>query len=231
MSDPLSAAASDRLDDATGTARLEAFSDGVFAIIITLLVLDLRVPRDVAAGGLGAALRAQWPNYLAFVISFCLVGVVWANHHAMFRFIHRADHTLIVLNGILLLCVAVLPFTTALLAEYIEGAAADQQLAAQVYAGALVIGGVFFNLLWWYPVRAGLCGSRDEAEALGRVGRHWVWGPVLYAVAFALAWVSVPLSLGFYAALILWFGVSGPWLARRLVRDRRRAVSAPPQAA
>jgi hypothetical protein len=81
---------------------------------------------------------------------------------------------------------------------------------------------VFFNLLWWYAVRAGLCGSTRGADALREVGRHWVLGPVLYAVAFALSWVSVPLSLVLYAALILWFGISGPWLAARLARAAAR---------
>ncbi len=206
--------------DAAPTGRLEAFSDGVFAIIITLLVLDLRVPRAAAlgAGGLGAALRALWPNYLAFLVSFCITGVVWANHHAMFRRIRRADHTLIVLNTLLLLCVAVLPFTAAVLAEYLTGTAAERRLAGQLYGGALVVGGVVFNLLWWYAARAGLCGSAADAAALRHVGRHWLAGPVLYAAAFALAWASVPASLALYAALILWFGISGPWLARRLAR-------------
>jgi uncharacterized membrane protein len=205
-------------DDGSSTARLEAFSDGVFSVIITLLVLDLRVPHvgGLSPRGLSAALIDLWPNYLAFLISFCIVGVVWTNHNAMFRLIRQADHTLIVLNGILLLCVAVLPFAASLLAEYIRGAPGEQRLAARAYAATLVVGGVFFNLLWWYAVRARLCASEDDAVALGRVGRHWLWGPVLYAAAFLLTWVSVPLSLGLYAALILWFGISGSWMARRL---------------
>lgn len=229
---PTGAGAGAGATEDNSTERLVAFSDGVFAIIITLLVLDLRVPREarLGAGGLAAALRAQWPNYLAFLVSFCIVGVVWANHHTMFRFIRRADHTLVVLNGLLLLCVAVLPFTAALLAEYIRAAPLDERLAAQVYAGTLVVGGVFFNLLWWYPTRAGLCDSAADAAALGRVGRHWVWGPVLYAVAFTLAWVSVPLSLAVYAALILWFGISGPWLAGRILSVLPRQERRPPRA-
>ena len=202
------------------TSRLETFSDGVFAIVITLLVLDLHVPGSAAVppGGLGGALVGQWPNYVAFVISFLLVGVVWVNHHTMFHFIRRTDHTLIVLNLLLLLCVAVIPFSAAVLAEYIEAAPVDQRVGAQVYAGVLVIGGVFFNLLWWYPVRAGLCASPEEAAELYGIGRHWALGPLLYAVALVLCWVSVPLSLALYGALILWFGISGPWLSKLMRR-------------
>jgi uncharacterized membrane protein len=208
------------------TRRLEVFSDGVFAIIMTLLVLDVRVPRgeELAGGGLGTALLERWPSYVAFLVSFLLVSNVWLNHYTMFRLIRRADHRLIVLNTLLLLCVAVLPFTTALLAEYARGTASERGLSALVYSGALVVGGVFFNAVWWHALRAGLTPSAAAAAELRLVGRHWLAGPVLYAVAFALAWVSVTLSLALYAALIVYFAISGPWLARRLARVAGRGV-------
>ena len=127
--------------------RLETFSDGVFSVIITLLVLDLRVPRVDAlpSGRLGAALLQEWPVYVAFVISFLQVGVVWANHHTMFHYIRRTDHLLLVFNLLLLLSTAVLPFTTALLSEYVRGTPDQQRLAARIYSGALMASGVFFN--------------------------------------------------------------------------------------
>ena len=85
------------------TGRIEAFSDGVFAIAMTLLVLDLKVPKEVGANhSLSSALLEQWPSYLAFLISFATVGIMWMNHHRLFTLIHRTDHWLLVLNGLLL---------------------------------------------------------------------------------------------------------------------------------
>src|SRR5207253_5195229 len=106
---------------ARGTARPEAFSDGVFAIAITLLVLDIKVPR--AEGDLVRALLGQWPTYVGYLGSFIIVGVWWAGHHALLDTIGRCDHTLRIVNTFHLLCIALLPFTTALLAEYLSAGA------------------------------------------------------------------------------------------------------------
>ena len=130
------------------TGRLEMFSDGVFAIIITLLVLDLRVPHAPEGVTLAARVAAMWPNFIAFIVSFMLVGVVWMNHHAMFRHIREADHTLNLLNLLLLLCVAVIPFVAAVSADSARGTFEERRTAALLYGAALVIGGVFFNLIW-----------------------------------------------------------------------------------
>lgn len=104
-------------------ARVEAFSDGVFAIIITLLVLDLHVPRrdELDNHSLAAVLLEQWPLYLSYALSFLQVGVVWINHHTMFHYIQRSDHVLLFHNLMLLLCTALVPFTTAIFAEYRPG--------------------------------------------------------------------------------------------------------------
>ena len=138
-------------------ARIEAFSDGVFAIIITLLVLDLRVPREEALRerSLAAALLHQWPVYVAFVVSFLQVGVVWANHHAMFHYIRRTDHRLLVYNLMLLLCTAVLPFTSAVLSEYARAGDAELRVAALLYSGALGAAGVWFSAVWQHALNAG----------------------------------------------------------------------------
>src|SRR5512132_2117231 len=97
------------------TGRIEAFSDGVFAIAITLLVLDLKVPRDLDEGvSLAQALLRQWPSYLAFIASFATIGVMWINHHKLFTLIKRSDDVLLILNVILLLGVTLTPFPTAL---------------------------------------------------------------------------------------------------------------------
>ncbi|MDQ2741004.1 MAG: TMEM175 family protein, partial [Chloroflexota bacterium] len=101
-----------------GVDRLLAFSDGVFAIAITLLVLDLHQP-TVAHGLLGALLQ-EWPAYLSYALSFLIIGIIWAQHHAMFRSIRRTDHLFLLINVVFLMWIAVLPFPTALLAKYLD---------------------------------------------------------------------------------------------------------------
>ena len=108
-----------------GTGRLEAFSDGVFAVAITLLVLDLHV--DPASGRtLAAQLGAEWPAFAAYSLSFLVIGVVWVNHHALLSLAARTDRKLLFYNLILLMWVAVIPFTTATLADYLRDGGADQ---------------------------------------------------------------------------------------------------------
>lgn len=181
-----------------GTNRIEAFSDGVFAIAITLLILDIHVPLgpippEGATIWLLSRLGGQWPNYLSFFLSFLIVGVVWGNHHTMFSYITRSNHFLIILNLLLLLSVVVIAFTAALLGHYIG--TAGQQAAVMVYSGVLVIGGIFYNLLWWYASRGHrLIEKNLQPEIVRRVTRRYLLGPTLYAVAFGLSflWNGTP---------------------------------------
>jgi uncharacterized membrane protein len=100
--------------------RVEAFSDGVIAVAITLLVLDLRVPEPDGGESLGARLAAMWPNYTAYVISFIAIGIMWLGHHTMLRRLDGVDHSVLVLNLLLLMCFVALPFTTSLMATYLD---------------------------------------------------------------------------------------------------------------
>jgi uncharacterized membrane protein len=122
--------------------RLEAFSDGVFAIAITLLVLDIQVP-DPATHNLAAALGDQWPSYVAYAVSFLTIGIIWINHHAMIRRLATVDHGMLVLNLVLLLFVALLPFTTALMATYLQESQGEH-LAAAIYGGSCLLMGAAF---------------------------------------------------------------------------------------
>jgi uncharacterized membrane protein len=114
-------------------ARVEAFSDGVFAIAITLLVLDIPVPQ-VARGQLGDALLDNWPDYAAYVVSFAIIGLIWINHHAVFGYVERVDRGLLFLNLNLLLWTALIPWPTRLLAEFMQAGGSDERTAALVYA-------------------------------------------------------------------------------------------------
>jgi uncharacterized membrane protein len=188
------------------TARLEAFSDGVIAIAITLLVLDIKVPPP-GAGGLGHALAEQWPVYAAYVVSFLTIGVIWINHHASIGRLARADHTVLVLNLLLLLAVGALPFTTSLMASYLRESSGEH-LAAAIYAGSfLVLGCVFFGLnRYALHSRPGLLREGIDAPARRVLIRRNAIGLLPYALAVAIAPVSSYATLAICAAVAVYYG-------------------------
>jgi uncharacterized membrane protein len=140
------------------TNRLEAFSDGVFAIAITLLVLDLHVPPvtsiiHAASPGkaLAGALLDSWPSYLSFILSFVTILIMWIYHHRLFQAVRRAETVLLFSNGLLLLLVTVVPFPTALVSAYLTTSAAS--VACATYAGFFACINLAYNLLWWVVTR------------------------------------------------------------------------------
>ncbi|SEC12841.1 Uncharacterized membrane protein [Paramicrobacterium humi] len=137
-----------------GLGRIEAFSDGVIAVAITLLILDLRVPEPEEGASLANRFGDMWPNYLAYVISFLAIGIMWINHHAALRRLRSADHSVVIVNLILLLCIVTLPFSTSLFATYLTEPQGGH-LAAVIYAGSfLVTSSVFLALQYlilWRP--------------------------------------------------------------------------------
>src|SRR3954468_3782045 len=135
-----------RRPDISTTNRLEAFVDGVFAVAITLLVVDIHAPAHELTTKLGLwnALGQQWPTYLAYTLSFLIIGIMWASHHNIFRYISGVTHVFIMLN-ILLLFTAFIPFTTSLLADYLLTPGA--QVAATAFYGAVfTCTGIAYNL-------------------------------------------------------------------------------------
>ncbi|HEX2790501.1 MAG TPA: TMEM175 family protein [Steroidobacteraceae bacterium] len=189
------------------TARLEAFSDGVFAIAITLLILEIRVPSTIEltqAGGLWPALAQRWPNYVGYALSFLIIGIMWANHHALFRYIRRVDRPLMLANLLLLMGVGFLPFPTAILAEHLADQAARTQ-ATVFYGATLIFTSLTFNLVWWTGRwRGRLLGSDWHEPGLRTITRRYAFGPISYVVATGLAFVNVWLSLGVHLAVALW---------------------------
>lgn len=165
------------------TGRIEAFSDGVIAVAITLLVLDLHVPEPDGVGNLGEQLAAMWPNYAAYVISFIAIGIMWINHHAMLRRLVGVDHSILVWNLLLLLCFVALPFTTSLLATYLD-ASSGGHLAAVVYAASfLVTSAVFLALQCHLLLRRPylLCNPMTSPETRAILRRGAVAPPVYFA--------------------------------------------------
>lgn len=184
------------------TSRLEAFSDGVFAIAITLLVLDLRLD---GAGSLAHQLTAAWPAYLAYAVSFLLIGLIWANHHAMFALIGRADRALLFLNVCLLADVAATPFFASVLSHAIA-TDQDERLAVAVYGGSLVVGGIFFNAVWQYArFRPHLLVEGVASTEASRIGRRFLLGPACYLVGTLIGLLSAWAGITIFAVLILFY--------------------------
>jgi uncharacterized membrane protein len=187
------------------TGRIEAFSDGVFAIAITLLVLDVKVPRALDGGRtLASALGAMWPTYLAFVTSFATILIMWINHHRMFSLIGRADDRLMFYNGLLLLGVTIVPFPTALVAEYLRHD--GQKTAAAIYNGTFIFIAICYNLLWrTAAVDDRLLDAHASRQAVQRIFDSYRYGPLWYVIAFMLAFASVTASLVVNLALAIFF--------------------------
>jgi uncharacterized membrane protein len=188
------------------TQRLEAFSDGVFAIAITLLIIEIGVPHVEDGASLTDALLDLWPSYFGYLVSFLTIGVMWINHHQMFKDIERIDHTVLVLNLLLLLGIAFVPFPTAVIAEYIG--TSDYRLeAALAYGATFVVIATFFDALWLYAAtgRRLIDAHVSDARVQSRT-RRYLPGPLYYAVPMALAFINPWITLGLYAALAaFWF--------------------------
>lgn len=185
------------------TSRLVTFSDAVFAIAITLLVLAIAVPPPGAA--LGAHLLRLWPSYLAYAVSFLVIGAIWINHHVTFQHIVRADATLLILNLLQLMVFAFLPFPTAVLAEAFSRGA-DKGIAAAFYGGTIAVGGLFAVAVWQYAARGHrLLSAHLSVDEARQIGRHYVVGPVVYAIAAAIGLFLPWLALLLYVLLNIFF--------------------------
>jgi uncharacterized membrane protein len=200
---PAEAASTMRL---SSTGRVEAFSDGVMAIAITLLVLDLRVPTNEeteAAGSLLAALVQHWASDVAFLAGFLTIGIIWLNHRAFVDKVNRFDNQLQWLNLLLLLGVVIVPFSTALLAAYVGGGGTPASTATAVYALLGVVLPVPWILMWRHLARHPelLEPAFDAAHARAEL-RRAVVGPVIYILAIPVA-ILAPV-----VALLLFVGIA-----------------------
>ncbi len=188
------------------TGRLEAFSDGVLAVAITLLVLDIQVPSIGPHSSLASALARQWPHYAAYVTSFITIGIIWINHHAMIGRLRAADHGVLALNLLLLLSIAALPFATALMAAYLNGSTGEH-LAAAIYSGSFLVMSIFFTALNRHILLEKphlLVGELDEVQRR-RLLRRSVAGLGPYVVATAVAPVSADATLAVCALIALYY--------------------------
>jgi uncharacterized membrane protein len=212
-----------------GLARVEAFSDGVFAFAATLLALGIRIPRldDAdASTGLQQLLVAQWPSYVAFALSFANVGIVWANHHLMFSQLVRTDRVVVSLNVLLLMLVAFLPVPTAVLGTWVLSDK-DRVVAVLFYGGLFFVFGILHDVLWWYAAyRARVTRSDLTPRERRALTLSWAAGPVLYGVCLALVVVDPWLSIAGFALIAILFLLPTPQIVALAQRTRRQSREA-----
>jgi uncharacterized membrane protein len=194
-----------------GTSRFEAFSDGVFAIAATLLVLEFSV--GTARTDLGQALLDLWPSYLAYVTSFLTIGVIWMNHHTCVETIGRTDRTLMFLNLLLLLTVSFLPFPTRLVADYLQKP--GERPAVYAYAATFVVMAIIYNAWWRYASRGGrlIADGVPEARVLA-ITRAFNPGVPMYVITLLVAFAS-PL-----ASVALTFAIAAFYLPSAALFER-----------
>jgi uncharacterized membrane protein len=192
-----------------GNERLTFFSDGVFAITITLLVLEIKVPEiaeNLVATELSTELWHLLPKILSHVLSFIVLGLYWIAHHNMFMHIKRHNHLLLWLNIAFLMCVASIPFPTGLLGTY-----QDLQISVVIYAGVLALTGIFLNLIWWYAVNYSLIEKDATSDFINFVARYICVAPIVYLIAIATSFLSLAIAKFLLIAVTIFYIIPNPY--------------------
>jgi uncharacterized membrane protein len=192
------------------TSRLETFSDGVFAIAATLLILN------VHADGphLGHALARAWPSYAAYGVSFITIGIMWANHHGVFSQIDKVDRTFLMINVFFLMAVAFVPFPTVLVAEHLRDTGLEA--AALAYGFTLTVTAVLYSLLWLYA-KGGKRLLRGDADprVVSGITRSFLPGPWIYLISTLMAFWKPVVSIVLYAAIAAFYMLESALFGRR----------------
>ena len=186
------------------TARIEAFSDGIFSIAATLLVLELKHPAAGVPFWIG--ISQQWPGYVSFILSFFFIGIMWINHHRLFVHITKADDLLMAANLLLLLGVVFVPYPTSLMAASINMLDSDYSRNVAIFynLGYFFIS-LLFNLVWFVCRRRNLLDHEFGHERVHALSNQYRMGPLFYAACVAMTWWSVSTSLAMNAALAIYF--------------------------
>lgn len=186
------------------TARIEAFSDGVFAIAVTLLVLELHVPAlkaGVNSAGLLIILKDEWPGYIAFAISFFSIFIIWVNHHKIFKQIYRRNTGLMFANGLILFLVSLVSYPSALLARFYMSNA--KQLSVTIYTGLFVLINLAFNLLWQQATAdKSLLRPGISDDAIKKLRNNYLYGFPTYLTAFVISFYFPDTAL--LICILLW---------------------------
>ncbi len=182
------------------TARLETFSDGVFAIAATLLILEIKLGET---GSVTHQLLHLWPSYAAYAISFLTIGIMWINHHTLFKQVGRVDRTFLALNVVFLMVIAFIPFPTEVLAGHLHH---DAKAAAFFYGLTNIGMAVLFSAVWFYAATGRrLIADNADQRTISGISRAFLPGIPLYTIATLSALISSWIALGFFAGLALFY--------------------------
>ncbi|MBB3475744.1 TMEM175 family protein [Sphingomonas sp. BK345] len=193
-------------EPARDTSRIEAFSDAVIAIMLTLLAIEMLQFDPVLARRVGLinALTQKWPSYFAFLLTFLVIGQIWITHHNLWRYVERVDQGISIINLLLLAFVALTPFGAQLLAESLVDLPRDQAcIAAALYSSIMLGQAVAFNLLLWWAHRQCLLHDDVDDDLYRAIARRYLFGPALYAAALLLSFFSPQVGLACYLGVIL----------------------------
>ena len=185
--------------------RLEAFSDGVFAIAATLLVLELRVPSDTT--DLVGALFRVWPAYAAYLVSFLTIGIIWVNHHGLLEHCRRVDRRFLYLNLLLLIAVGIVPFPTALVGQYVLSQTGATPALVVYGLGGVLIAIAFTGVFLYATHDERLVGDGAAARRIREEGRLFPIGLGAYSLGIALAFVAPVASLAVYGLTALFYAL------------------------
>lgn len=184
----------------SNTARLETFSDGVFAIAATLLILEIKLS---GSGSLTHQLLELWPSYAAYAVSFITIGIMWINHHTIFEQLDRVNRTFLTINVIFLMLIAFIPFPTHVLAAHLQHHARP---AAFFYGLTNVAMAAMFSILWFYAIRNGrLLAETADPKTVSGISRAFRPGIPVYVIATASALLSAWVAVALYAAIALFY--------------------------
>jgi len=188
-------------------ARLEAFSDGLLAIVITLLAFELRPPEVDEGQTLASALWEQWPSYLAYLLAFAQIGVIWLNHHRLFDQVRGVDGKLLLLNLNLLMWISLIPFPTTLVAEHLRGGGEATKTAVAVFSGVLFMTSVGFTALYaWITHGERLVHSLPPRHVVVAARIRFGVGLAAYGLAVGLAFVVPYAALAIHAVSAGYYG-------------------------
>ena len=185
--------------------RLEAFSDGVVAIAITLLVIEIRPPTLAEGESLARGLWEQWPDYLGYLLSFLVLGVMWLNHHRIFEPAKRIDGIVLVLNLNLLLWAVLIPFPTAVVADFLREGGSDAKTAVGLYGGVILLAAISFTALFVGITRPSIVDELPPPEVVRAARMRFGLGVGVYTVAFALSWLSPALALAAHGTMAAYY--------------------------
>jgi uncharacterized membrane protein len=194
---------------AISTARLETFSDGIFAIAATLLILDVHA----GTRSLGPSLLHSWPSYAAYAVSFVTIGIIWINHHTVFTQISRVDRLFLLVNVLFLMSVAFIPFPTELIAAHLRGSGLEA--AALAYGATLTMTAMFFDTLWFYAaVHHRLLRPDADPRVISGISRSYLPGPFIYLGATLIALASAVASVVLFALIAAFYVIESSLFGR-----------------